>query len=242
MNTKITKRVFLNFDNSLLQEIECDYGSVPVYEGEDPVKPSSNTEIYNFSNWSPSISACTGDAIYTACFEGETRLYKVEYKNASDVTIYTDYVEYGQPSTYGLAELPTCEPDLEFSYVFKEWDKDTSCIYADTICRPIFKDISNFIYELTVNGNGVSEYRISVNPEIANDIKNIVIPTTHFSGVKTYPVTSFYSPNQYDYKNGQDFRALKSLYIPTSILEIGPLFKYSSNCFCISIFIPLSTF
>ncbi len=59
---------FLNWDDEELQSSLVDFGELPVYTGETPVKPSDNEYMYVFNGWSPEIIAVSGNADYTAQF------------------------------------------------------------------------------------------------------------------------------------------------------------------------------
>ena len=60
---------FLNSDSTLLQLDTLAYGSMPVYRGEDPVKPNDGEYFFVFTGWEPNIETVTGDATYIATYE-----------------------------------------------------------------------------------------------------------------------------------------------------------------------------
>lgn len=59
---------FVNWDGTVLQQSEMEYGTVPEYKGAEPVRESTDDYNYSFIGWSPEISVVTGNTIYTATY------------------------------------------------------------------------------------------------------------------------------------------------------------------------------
>ena len=68
---------FVNYDGSVLQSGNCEYGSTPVYSGETPTKPETAEVTYAFAGWSPEIVSVTDEATYTATFTAELKTYTI---------------------------------------------------------------------------------------------------------------------------------------------------------------------
>lgn len=62
---------FVNADGTELQSSEVEYGAVPAYNGETPVKADEDYIYYTFAGWDDEIVAVTGEAIYTAAYTSE---------------------------------------------------------------------------------------------------------------------------------------------------------------------------
>ncbi|MFA7417366.1 MAG: InlB B-repeat-containing protein [Acholeplasma sp.] len=60
---------FNNYDGSLLEEVIVESGQVPVYSGQTPTKPASETHTYVFIGWDMTLIAATQDAAYVAVFD-----------------------------------------------------------------------------------------------------------------------------------------------------------------------------
>lgn len=61
--------VWLNYDNSILYiDDKVEDGTVPVYNGETPYKPGTNSYNYAFTGWSPNVVEAYSDAAYVAQF------------------------------------------------------------------------------------------------------------------------------------------------------------------------------
>ncbi len=58
---------FLNADGTVLSQAEYMYGD-PVVVPEEPQKPAGTEDSYIFRGWGKPVTACTGDATYTAVF------------------------------------------------------------------------------------------------------------------------------------------------------------------------------
>lgn len=83
---------FKNWDGTILQSSNWEYGSIPSYSGI-PTKPADNQYIYSFKGWSPSITSVTTSATYTAQFDAIEREYEIVinpnggiYNNSTDNT------------------------------------------------------------------------------------------------------------------------------------------------------------
>ena len=86
---------FLNYDETVLQSSEVEYGETPAYSGETPAKPQTEALVYTFDGWDPDIEAVTEDADYVAQFTSEARPYEIVYLDEDGTVIDTDEVGYG---------------------------------------------------------------------------------------------------------------------------------------------------
>ena len=74
---------FANFDGSVLESKEWDYGATPAYSGALPRKPVSGESGYDFAGWFPVISAVEGPATYTAQYS-ESKLDKIGFSKSEN--------------------------------------------------------------------------------------------------------------------------------------------------------------
>ncbi|MBQ6020070.1 MAG: InlB B-repeat-containing protein [Clostridia bacterium] len=72
------------------------YGATPVYDGV-PAKDADAQYTYTFSGWSPAIEAVTGEAIYTAQFDGTLNRYPVFVSGGagSAISLASGNYDYG---------------------------------------------------------------------------------------------------------------------------------------------------
>ena len=97
---------FKDENGEILQSTVLEYGTTPVYNGEEPKKADSATSTFAFSGWTPEIVAAKADVVYTAVYE-ET-LKNGFFKENGGIYHYKD----GQLSKAGLICV-----DGEFYYV-----------------------------------------------------------------------------------------------------------------------------
>ena len=117
---KITYDIkFVNYDESVLQELSVEEGQLPVYTGETPTKPSTDQYHYVYEGWDKEIVAAVADATYTATFKEEINTYSVifmsngqEYKK--ETVAYGEKVE--KPTD------PIRERTAEEIYIFDGWE------------------------------------------------------------------------------------------------------------------------
>lgn len=122
---------FINENGDVLQSGEVEYGALPVYDGETPVKASTDEHDYTFAGWTPELTEVTEEETYTATFTESTRVYTVTWKNDDGAELKTDQVEYGQIPEYSGAE-PQKADDAGYSYTFSGWSPEIAAITEDT--------------------------------------------------------------------------------------------------------------
>ena len=91
-----------NYNGDVLETDIVKKGDTPVYAGSIPEKPVDNTYYYNFSKWSPEITAASSDTTYTATFDSNDIL-TFQAKSSSYLISkcnYTDIENLVIPSTY----------------------------------------------------------------------------------------------------------------------------------------------
>lgn len=95
---------FNNYDGTPLQSSAVKKGATPAYSGATPTKAEDASYTYEFSGWSPSITAVSAAATYTAQFSSTPRTYTVTLNPNGGTINAGNVAEY----TYGTgATLPT---------------------------------------------------------------------------------------------------------------------------------------
>lgn len=105
-DTHLQKRyevIWQNDDGTVLETSIVDADALPVYNGETPVKVSTDTADYTFSGWKPEVVAANADTTYTATY-GETKKllvgHSLSFKGNIAVNFYYFIPEqYNEPLT-----------------------------------------------------------------------------------------------------------------------------------------------
>ena len=105
-----------NGDETLETDNYVPGGATPEYNGETPTKADDTMYSYSFAGWSPSVSAVSENAEYTATFTSTPKTYNVTYK--------VDGVIYGDVDTvaYGTA-LTARDVPARDGYIFSGWSE-----------------------------------------------------------------------------------------------------------------------
>ena len=90
-------------------------GQTPSYTGATPTKAETNQYRYEFSGWTPAITAATKDAEYTATFNLIDRMYTVTFYGKDGNVLQTGEYTYG-------ATVSAPNPPAIDGFSFKEWN------------------------------------------------------------------------------------------------------------------------
>ncbi|MBR3415221.1 MAG: InlB B-repeat-containing protein, partial [Clostridia bacterium] len=184
-----------NADGTVLEtDANVPYGTVPAYDGTAPTKTGDAQYSYTFENWSPTISAVTGDVTYTATFTQSVNKYTVTWKNG-DTTLETDEnVPYGTTPSYDGA-TPVKAATAQYTYTFAGWTPEVADVTGNVTYTATFSSTVNKYTIRFVNYDGTElqssdvEYGTvpayaGTTPEKAADAQY----TYTFAGWNTVPV------------------------------------------------------
>lgn len=126
-----------NYDGTILNVEQYDYGETPAYKGVIPGKTSADpSKKYEFLGWQPAISAVHGDTTYTAYFSEKKATYNI-YFDAGDGYFDDDPSKHTKTITceYGnkpeFSEVPTGFSRQYAESTFTGWDKEFSIVRSD---------------------------------------------------------------------------------------------------------------
>ena len=117
-----------NWDGEVLDTTDADYGTLPVYSGEEPTKDADAQYSYSFIGWYPIVSAVTGDVTYTAQFDAVVNEYEITWKNDDGSIIDVTSVAYGTVPTHADAEKAA---DAQYTYIFDAWTPEIVEVTGD---------------------------------------------------------------------------------------------------------------
>lgn len=160
--------IWKNEDGSVLEtDMNVEYGTMPMYDGVVPTKASTIQYTYAFTNWSPTVTAVTGNTSYTAVFTPALNNYSVTWKNWDGTTLELDpTVPYGTLPTFdGLT--PTRTATSQYSYSFAGWSPTVTAVVGNAIYTAVFDSaVNNYTVSFTVNDNTYG----SISGNIVTDV------------------------------------------------------------------------
>lgn len=114
---------------------EYEYGVIPTFEGALPQKEQTNTSVYEFDGWYPSISPVSRDTEYVAQFAETPRMYTVRFNILGDVTERS--LSYG-----ALITLPPVKHTRYIEgacYTFVGWDNNATTVTENMEYTALFE-------------------------------------------------------------------------------------------------------
>ncbi len=110
-----------NYDGTVLKTEKVAYDTTPSAPTVTPTRPNDDYYTYTFNEWSPAVSAVTGNQTYTATYNYEKKVTKheVTFKNGSTTIYSQNLVENSVPVFDG--NEPTKEATAQYSYTFDGW-------------------------------------------------------------------------------------------------------------------------
>lgn len=174
---------FVNYDGSVLQQTEYEYGVMPKYDGT-PIKPSDGLNNYTFMFWSPELTYVTGDMTYNAMYSSAKVLYNVVFYDYDGTILNEKNFEPGQLLVAILN--PQRASDDKHSYEFAGWDPEitpgmtvnSDMSFTATYSESARKYTINFVLD---DGTVISssEVEYGKKPSAPKDV--VKTPTEEFS-------------------------------------------------------------
>ena len=133
---------FKNYDGSTLQEETLEYGALPKYKREAPTRETTKEYTYTFKGWDKEITEVTNNQEYIATYTETKNKYNVKFTNYDGSTLQEETLEYGTLPVY-KGEAPTREKTDEYTYTFKDWNKEITEVTDNEIYIAVYKEEKN---------------------------------------------------------------------------------------------------
>ena len=134
----------------VLQSSEIEYGMVPAYKGETPLKSSTAKYDYAFSSWSPTLAKVTDEVTYTALFDSTIRSYEIAFVSEGE-TLQATELEYGSLPKYEGKE-PAKKESKGYTYSFKGWNPSIALVKEKTTYTAVFDSVAKKFSITFMNG------------------------------------------------------------------------------------------
>ena len=173
----IYKVIFKNYDGSTLQEETLEYGALPKYKGEAPKREKTKEYTYTFKGWDKEITEVTNNQEYIATYTETKNKYNVKFTNYDGSILQEETLEYGTLPVY-KGEVPTREKTDEYTYAFKNWNKEITEVTDNEIYIATYKETKNKYTVIYMDGEKEYtrkevNYGETVSEEVINKDHNI---------------------------------------------------------------------
>lgn len=123
--------VWQNWDGTILEQSNENYGAFPSYSGETPVREATAEYTYTFSGWSPTVDTVTGGITYVAQFTSTVNTYSITWQNWDGTILQMSTVPYGEMPSYPGYDDPRKAPEEQYSFIFSGWSPSVEAVTGD---------------------------------------------------------------------------------------------------------------
>ncbi len=171
------KVIFKNYDGSTLQEETLEYRALPKYKGEVPTREKTKEYTYTFKGWDKEITEVTNNQEYIATYTETKNKYNVKFTNYDGSILQEETLEYGTLPVY-KGEVPTREKTEEYTYTFKNWNKEITEVTDNEIYIATYTETKNKYTVIYMDGETEYtrkevNYGETVSEEVINKDHNI---------------------------------------------------------------------
>ena len=153
---------FVNADGTVLQSSYVEYGEIPYYDNwETPYLPSTAEYDYEFTGWTPELTAVTADITYTATYNAIKRSYLISFYDEDYSTLlHSEYMEYGvMPEYNGMT--PTKPSTNEYDYTFSGWSPELQAVSGEASYYATYTANRKAQYTISYYSEGSGSYFLS---------------------------------------------------------------------------------
>ncbi|MBQ7906951.1 MAG: InlB B-repeat-containing protein [Clostridia bacterium] len=142
--------------DTVLKEDSVVEGTLPVYEGETPVKLPDAQYSYVFAGWTPEVVEANGDVTYNAMFAPILNKYTVTWKNGDEILETDEGVDYGTMPTYD-GKTPQKPSDPQWIYIFSGWSPEVDVVTGNMTYVAQYTPAPNKFTIVWKNGDEILE-------------------------------------------------------------------------------------
>ena len=146
---------FQNYDGTVLQQSDVNYGTVPTYAGATPYRAKDAFYSYTFSEWSPAITSVTGEATYTAQYTSTTRGFTIQFVDYDGTVLEVKDVPRGQTPEYTGSSISRAAT-VDKTYTFNSWSPALVEVTEDAIYTATYNETPREYTITWVDGNGAT--------------------------------------------------------------------------------------
>ena len=222
---------WLNYDGSILEiDNDVQYGEMPTYDGDTPIRESSEDYNYIFNGWSPEISEVISDITYVAQFKTTSAYtFKVTWLNYDGTVLEIDDAPFGSMPSYD-GDTPIKPSDTFYDYTFKGWTPDFDTVLRDVTYTAQYTstykyDYLNFYFDIKEDENldKYIEVRSAISSGSWDPVDFVIPPYVNVDG-ENLPVKSIGTNAFYGAPHGVPSLSsilLNSITIPNTITHIS---------------------
>ena len=131
---------FKNFDDTVLQDEDLDYGTMPEYKQNTPTKEATAQFTYIFTEWTPEIIKVIADAVYIAQYETIVNKYTVTFIDEDGTILSVAQYPYGTVVTdIKLPITPIKAADDDYTYTFDSWTPKMVDVTSDATYQAVYR-------------------------------------------------------------------------------------------------------
>ncbi|MBR1381434.1 MAG: InlB B-repeat-containing protein, partial [Paludibacteraceae bacterium] len=146
---------FQNFDGTVLQQSDVNYGTTPTYDGATPYRAKDAFYSYTFSEWSPAITSVTGEATYTAQYTSTTRGFTIQFVDYDGTVLEVKDVPRGQTPEYTGSSISRAAT-VDKTYTFNSWSPALVEVTEDAIYTATYNETPREYTITWIDGNGAT--------------------------------------------------------------------------------------
>jgi hypothetical protein len=145
---------FVNHDGTELETQNIEYGLTPIYNGATPTKESTVEFDYIFEDeWTPKITSVQGDAVYTATFVEQDRLYEIKFMNEG-VVFEKQSLKYNSTPTIP-DKIPTKQSTEQHNYTFDKWIPEITNVNGNAIYTASYIEEDRYYIVRFLDNDGI---------------------------------------------------------------------------------------